>query len=213
MSKPTKSDQQLARNTVREQLLSEVNSVMTAMQRLLDATQEPTILLKALEKDFLEKIDVTMDMLVKLRSEAIASFQEYEDKLEVDRCAKQAAIQSLVPGLQCVDNFMQCFYAEMESEKASADRMYNEMLVKLESQEKEFVDANESPANPLYAKVKDDLTALKQRRREHAEIDSFNMSLKRSWESMLKEVKPKPAQRTFWSFGLKCSNRAASTST
>lgn len=219
MSKPTKSEQQLMRNTVREELQREGRSVMNSMQRLLDASQEPAMALHVLEKDLLGKIDITMDMLAKLRADTVASFIEYEEKLEVDRRANEAAIQALTPSLKSVDGFMQCFSSEVQSEKARADSIYSELLEKLQFQEKDFVDANESQTNPLYAKVKEDLAALNQRLEEQSATDASHMSLMHSWDSMLKSLpskdehaNPMPAKRTFWRH-LKCSNRSVSAST
>jgi len=220
MSKPTKSDQQLLRNSVREELQKEACCVMNSMQRLLDVSQEPAETLHTLEKDILGKIDITIEMLSNLRADILASFMKYEEKLEVDRRANEAATQALAPSLKCVNKFMQCFSAEVQSEKAHADSIHMQMLEKLQRQEKDFVDANEPQTNPLYAKVKEDLTALNQRRGEQSAADASHMSLMRSWDSMLKALpsegrelaKPKPAKRTIWRH-LKCSNRSGSAST
>jgi hypothetical protein len=219
MDKPTNYDQQLERNGLRERLQEVGRSVMTSMQRLLEASGEPAAALETVELDLLAKIDATMDMLAELRADTIASFQDYAEKLEVDRKATKMAISGLAPAVHDFDKFMQCVSEEVQTEKENAEKQNTDLLEKRQKEENAFRDANDSPSrNPLYAKVQEEIAALTQRMHEQASAHDSHMSMMQEWDLMLVSVPSKqltdsaPKKRTFWSH-LKCSTRAAAAST
>merc|ERR1719498_586194 len=99
-----------------------------------------------------------------LRAETVASFAEYSEKLDVDRRATEATITALAPAVENVDRFMQCLAQEVQSEKAEAERIHQELVERLQKEEATFVEANDSPSwNPHFAEVQGRLAALQTR--------------------------------------------------
>lgn len=221
-NRPKNHDQQLARNTVREGLLEGAQTVQASMQRLLEASLEPKAALHRAKANMFESIDGNMDMLMKLRSETAACFEEYAEKLEVDSRATEAMIKSLAPAIEDVDSFMQCFSEEVQHENAEAESLYQELLEKLQNDEARYVEINTPAWDPLFTKVRDDLAALNQRLEDQSATDASHISLMQSWDSVMQGIpskqdvvsttEPEPPKRTFWR-QLKCSNRAVPAST
>jgi len=224
MQKPTTWSQQRERNSERQELRRVGQSVLTSMQQLFGAPLKPMAALREAEAEWLEKIDAAIDMLTSLRAETVTSFAEYAAKLEVDRWATETAIKSLAPSMETVNKFMQCFSQEVQREKAEAERMNQELLEKLQKEEAALIDGWCTPAlNPLFAKVEDEISALKRRIEERASSDASHMSLMQSWDSLVNVMaskqqldnvdilEPEPSRRSFWSH-LKCSMRAVPAS-
>lgn len=201
MTKPTNYEEQRSRNAVRDRLREQGQAVQSSVQHLLSASAEPVAVLRSKEAEVLEQIDGAIAhaeeqvlMLTRLREDAVTNFAEYAEKLDLDRRATEETVKALTPAIDVVDKFMQRFAEEMHNEQAEAERIYDEMLQKLEKEEAVFVEVNDSPAwNPQFARVQAELAALKQRCQERNGSYALNLSLIQSWDSLRKSL---PAKQT-----------------
>lgn len=192
MTKPTNHEEQRSRNAVRDRLREQGQAVQSSLQRLLSASAEPVSVLRSKEAEVLEQIDGAILMLTCLREDATSKFAEYAEKLDLDRRSTEETVKALIPAVNIVDKFMQRFAEEMRNEQAEAERIYNEMLQKLEKEEAVFVEVNDSPAwNPQFARVQAELAALKQRCQERNGSYALNLSLIQSWDSLRKSLPSK----------------------
>jgi len=162
-------------------------AVLSSMQRLFETSVEPTAALRSAETEQLANIDRMMNTLSAFRNETAALFEEYSQKVAVDRQATQNIISSLASSIEPVNKFMQCFAQEVQHESSAANSLHQEQLQHLEKDEADHVAANGDPEqNPVFAQVQTDLAAVKRLLEEQASNDASHSSFMQSWANMWK---------------------------
>jgi hypothetical protein len=209
LGKPTDHGQQTRRNRIRADLQEASQCVLADMRSMLDASKQPTEKLRSAASEHIQHLDDVMAMLQYLRCEAVKTFEECAEKVDVDRHAAEATVASLESDISRVNCFVQCVAKEVSEETKVAKDVREKMVKSLQEQEERFVRANESlELNPAFAKVRKELGAWKKLVDEHKSQEESQAAFLQEWEKILQEIgmckpqAPKPVEqqrKRFWS--------------